>query len=371
MNIHDSDPVPFVDLGIQHRRIADQVISVVSDVMARTSFILGPEVVEFEERFAQYCGVRHCVGVGNGTDALELALRGADIGPGDEVIIPANTFVATAEAVIRAGATVIVADCDEDYLIDPSAVCSVVSGQTKAVAPVHLYGQIAPMKELSDAVGDHIMLIEDAAQSQGAAQRGQRAGSFGVTAATSFYPGKNLGAYGDAGAVLTDSDDIAARIRALRNHGGIKKYEHTVVGINSRLDGMQAAVLTIKLALLDAWNAERAAAAARYDELLREIEAVTLPRAVPGNDHVWHLYVVRVPGRDAVLSSLSQDGIGAGIHYPVPVHRLPAFSGLGLAAGSMPVAERLAAETLSLPMFPGITADQQQRVADALRRALT
>lgn len=363
-------PVPFVDLRLQHRRIAAEVQQAMSDIMERTAFVLGPEVSVFEDAFAAYCGVRHCVGVGNGTDALELALRGAGVGRGDEVIIPANTFVATAEAVLRAGADVVLADCGEDYLLDPASVAERVTSRTKAVIPVHLYGQIAAVKAVRDAVGPSVLVLEDAAQAQGASQHGRRAGSFGIAAGTSFYPGKNLGAYGDAGAVVTDSDEVAERVRKLRNHGGVGKYEHALVGTNSRLDALQAAVLSLKLSRLDAWNAERAEAAERYTQLLADVPEVGTPLVAPGNQHVWHLYVVRVPRRDDVLAALGRNGIGAGIHYPAPVHRLPAFAFLGLGLGSMPVAERTAGEILSLPMFPGITALQQEQVADALRQAL-
>jgi dTDP-4-amino-4,6-dideoxygalactose transaminase len=363
-------PVPFVDLALQHGRIATEVQEAMADVLQHTAFVLGPQVATFEEQFADYCGVRHCIGVGNGTDALELALRAAGVGPGDEVMIPANTFVATAEAVLRAGAEIVLADCDEDFLIDPASVAERVTSRTRAVMPVHLYGQMAPVKAVADAAGSGVLVIEDAAQAQGATHAGQRAGSFGVAAGTSFYPGKNLGAYGDAGAVLTDSDEVARTVRALRNHGGVRKYEHTLVGTNSRLDGLQAVVLSLKLARLDAWNAERAAAAARYDELLADLPEVIRPRTAPGNQHVWHLYVVRVPRRDEVLAALGADGIGAGIHYPAPVHLLPAFRSLQVEPGSLPVSERLAGEILSLPMFPGITAVQQERVARSLRRAL-
>ncbi|MGF1664202.1 MAG: DegT/DnrJ/EryC1/StrS family aminotransferase [Kineosporiaceae bacterium] len=368
-----SAPVPFVDLGLQHRRVAAEVARRLDEVMSATSFVLGPQVTEFEERFAAYCGVRHCVGVGNGTDALELALRAAGVGPGDEVIVPANPFVATAESVVRAGARLVLADCDADGLLDPAAAADRVTPCTRAVVPVHLYGQVAPVERVREAVGPGILVVEDAAQSQGARRHGAAAGSFGVAAATSFYPGKNLGAYGDAGAVVTDEDEVADRVRALRNHGGLRKYEHDVLGTNSRLDSMQAVVLTAKLPHLDAWNAERDAAAARYHELLAGVAATAgllRPRALPGNDHVWHLYVVRVPRRDEVLAALTAAGIGAGIHYPLPVHLLPAFRDLGAGPGSHPVAERLAGEILSLPMFPGITPDQQERVAAAVVAAL-
>jgi dTDP-4-amino-4,6-dideoxygalactose transaminase len=362
--------IPLVDLGLQHRRIADEVRAGFERVFADTSFILGPEAERFEQAYAAYCAVRHCVGVGNGTDAVELALRACGVGAGDEVVLPANTFVATAEAVLRAGATVVLADCDETYLLDPESVVAHVGPRTRAVIPVHLYGQLAPMKAIAGAAGEDVLVIEDAAQSQGATQGGRPAGSFGAAAATSFYPGKNLGAYGDAGAVTTDSDEVAARLRAMRNHGGVRRYEHGELGVNSRLDGLQAVVLSAKLARLDAWNAERREAADRYGRLLAGLPGVVLPQVAAGNEHVWHLYVVRVPRRDEVLAALSAAGIGAGIHYPAPVHLLPAFAFLGLDAGSFPRAEAYAREIVSLPLFPGITADQQERVADALSAAL-
>jgi dTDP-4-amino-4,6-dideoxygalactose transaminase len=364
--IEEPAPIPLVDLGLQHRRIADDVRAGFERVFAATSFILGPEVERFERNFAEYCGVAHSVGVGNGTDAIELALRASNIDAGDEVIVPANTFVATAEAVIRAGATPVLVDCDEDFLIDVDAVSAAATSRTRAVLPVHLYGQLAPMKALADVLPTDVLVIEDAAQAQGAAYAGQRAGSFGVAAATSFYPGKNLGAYGDAGAVLTDNDEVAERLRRLRSHGGVRKYEHIDIGFNSRLDELQAIVLSAKLARLDAWNDERKAAATRYDELLADLPGVIRPHIVPGNEHVWHLYVVRVPHRDLMLAALNAAGIGAGVHYPMPVHLLPAFEHLGYQPGAFPVAERMADEILSLPIYPGITVHQQQRVVNVL-----
>jgi dTDP-4-amino-4,6-dideoxygalactose transaminase len=362
-------PIPLVDLGLQHRRIADEVRAGFDRVLATTSFILGPETERFETEFADYCGVAHCVGVGNGTDAIELALRANGISAGDEVILPANTFVATAEAVVRAGALPVLVDCDEDFLIDVDAASAAVTPRTRAVIPVHLYGQLAPMKALADILPEGVMLIEDAAQAQGAAYAGQRAGSFGVAAATSFYPGKNLGAYGDAGAVLTNDSDVAERLRRLRSHGGVHKYEHIDIGFNSRLDEMQAVVLSAKLTRLDTWNDERRAAAVRYDALLADLPGVIRPRLVPGNEHVWHLYVVRVPHRDDVLAALNAAGIGAGIHYPSPVHTLPAFASLGYQRGAFPVSERLADEILSLPIFPGITEEQQISIIGRLRES--
>jgi len=360
--------IPLVDLSFQHTEIATEVAGGFARVIASGAFVLGPDVAAFEREFAAYCDVAHCVGVANGTDAIELALRAVDVGPGDEVIAPANTFVATAEAIVRTGATLVLADCDEHFLLDPSAAVAAITGRTKAVVPVHLYGQMAPMESYAVAKGIH--LIEDAAQSQGAIRHGRRSGSVGIVGATSFYPGKNLGAYGDAGAVMTDDAEIAERLRALRNHGGIRKYEHLDIGVNSRLDGLQAVVLSAKLRRLDGWNDERRVAAERYGDLLKALDSVRVPEVVPGNEHVWHLYVVRVPRRDEVLTRLNAVGVRAGVHYPAPIHLLPAFADLGWGPGAFPTAELLAGEILSLPIYPGITPAQQERVVEQLAEAL-
>ncbi|WP_166136645.1 DegT/DnrJ/EryC1/StrS family aminotransferase [Nocardioides ochotonae] len=362
--------VPLLDLALQNARIRDDARRAMDRVCDSGAFVLGPQVARFEDAYAAFCGVEHAVGVGNGTDALHLALRAAGVGPGDEVVVPANTFVATAEAVVLAGAELVLVDCDEDLLIDVDAVAARVGPRTRVVAGVDLYGQVAPFERLREVVGPGVVLLEDAAQSQGATRWGRPAGACADLAATSFYPGKNLGAFGDAGAVTTDDPLIARRLRQLRNHGGEARYEHDLVGTNSRMDSLQAAVLEVKLEHLKEWNAERDAAAARYATLLADLPGVRLPRALPGNEHVWHLYVVRVAQRDAVQRRLAEHGIDTGIHYPTPVHLLPAFAGLGLGAGSFPVAERAATEILSLPMFPGITAAQQQRVAEELVAAV-
>ena len=359
--------VPMLDLGAQHRQIADRVREGFERVIASNGFIQGPEVARFESEFAAFCDVDHVIGVGNGTDALELALRAAGIGPGDEVIVPANTFVATAEAVVRAGATVCLVDCDTNFLLDPALLSGVLTPRTRAVMAGHLYGQTAPGDDIRAAVGGDLVIVEDAAQSQGARYHGRRAGSLGDVAGTSFYPGKNLGAYGDAGAVITPSAGIAARVRLLANHGGQAKYEHLVVGTNSRLDSLQAVVLSAKLALLDEWNAQRRDLAARYDAMLSDLDEVVSPRTAAGNEHVFHQYVLRLPDRDRVLAELNAAGIGAGIHYPHPVHRLPAFESRRWPVGAFPVSERLAGEILSLPIYPGLTEAQQDRVVSVLR----
>lgn len=370
MTMNDPNTIPLVDLSWQHALIADEVRSGLDRVMAAGSFILGPEVERFEQEYADYCGVRQVVGVGNGTDALELAFRAVGVEPGDEVVMPANTFVATAEAAARAGARVRLVDCDEDFLIDPALVEGALGPATRAVVGVDLYGQAAPFERLREVLPEGVALVEDAAQSQGARRNGERAGGLADIAGTSFYPGKNLGAYGDGGAVLTDSDLYAQQIRTLRNHGGTRRYEHLVPGVNSRLDGFQGVVLSAKLRRLDEWNGLRREAAARYDELLEGLPQVVRPRVVAGNEHVFHLYVVRVPRRDAVVAELNARGIGAAIHYPIPVHLTRAFEGLGHRAGDFPVAERLAGEILSLPIYPGITAEQQERIVAALAEAL-
>jgi dTDP-4-amino-4,6-dideoxygalactose transaminase len=365
--------LPLVDLKVQHREIADEVAAGFARVLETTSFILGREVEDFERAFAEFSGVRHCVGVGSGTDALELLLRGAGIGPGDEVLVPVNSFVASAFAVLRAGAVPAFVDCDPVYhLIDPKDAERRITERTRAVMPVHLYGQMAPMREILEiARGKRLLVLEDGAQSHGARQNGATPGSLGLGAATSFYPGKNLGAYGDAGAVLTDSEELASKVRALRNYGSERKYVHSEPGFNSRLDSLQAVVLSAKLKRLAAWNEARREAAARYDALLGGLPGLALPATRPGNLHVWHLYVVRVPERDRVLQDLNAAGIGAGVHYPVPMHMQEAFANLRNEPAEFPVALRAANEILSLPIFPGIGPRDQERVAGALRKALT
>jgi dTDP-4-amino-4,6-dideoxygalactose transaminase len=364
--------VPLVDLKAQHAQIADEVAAGFARVLEHATFIFGPEVAQLEQEYAAFVEAKHCVSVGNGTDALELALRAAGIGAGDEVIVPANTFIASPLAVLRAGATPVLVDCDPvHYLIDPAKVNAAITKRTRALMPVHLYGQIAPMEELDALAKAHgLMIIEDAAQAQGARGKNRPVGTFSLAAGTSFYPGKNLGAYGDGGAVTTNSDDMAAKLRALRNYGSEVKYHHPELGFNSRLDTLQAVVLLAKLNRLAGWNKARRDAAERYERLLGDLPQVTLPRAADGNLHVFHVYVVRVPERDRVLDALRAAGIGAGIHYPVPCHLQGALAPLGHGPGSFPVAEQAAKEILSLPMFPEITPEQQTAVAEALRAAL-
>ncbi len=365
--------VPLVDLAAQHATVAGEIADGWRHVLAQTSFIAGPQVAAFESEYASFIGTRHCAGVANGTDAIEIALRALGVGAGDECIVPANTFIATAEAVSRAGATPVLVDCADDgtYLIDTDAVEAALTPRTRAIIPVHLYGQAAPVERLLRlATNIGAWVVEDAAQSQGARRADTSAGALGHVAATSFYPGKNLGAYGDAGAVLTDSDELAARMRMIRDHGSRHKYEHEVIGLNSRLDTLQAVVLSAKLRRLAGWNAARQAAAERYNALLSHVEEVIRPCVLDSNEHVWHVYVVRVPDRDRVIKELHAAGIGAGIHYPVPIHLSPAFARLGYAEGAFPVAEQVAHEILSLPLFPEITPAQQERVVSVLVAAV-
>jgi dTDP-4-amino-4,6-dideoxygalactose transaminase len=369
--IVSAPPVPLVDLGIQRDRVAGEVAEGFARVLAATAFIQGPDVAAFEEEFAAYTGRLACVGLGNGTDALEFALRAAGVGVGDGVAVPANTFVASAEAVLRIGAVPVLVDVDDEHLLmDPDAL-EAVAGRCRAVLPVHLFGQMAPMARIRAIADRHgLVVVEDAAQAQGATHQGVPIGGWGTAAGTSFYPGKNLGAYGDAGAAVTDDPEVARRMRMLANHGSEVKYQHPVLGFNSRLDTLQAVVLRAKLRRLDAWNDERRAAADRYAALLSDVRQVRLPGTADGNEHVWHLYVVRVADRDAVLATLNAAGIGAGIHYPVPVHATGAFADSGYGPGDFPVTERAAAEILSLPLFPGITAAQQERVVEVLTAAV-
>jgi dTDP-4-amino-4,6-dideoxygalactose transaminase len=366
-------PIPLVDLAAQHREVGEEIQKGFARVMADSAFVQGEDLRLFEAEFADFCGAEHCVGVANGTDALELALRAVGVADGDEVILPTNSFVATAEAVVRAGAIPVLVDADPQHLlIDVDQVAGRIGPRTKAILPVHLYGQMAPMERLVPlAAACGAVIVEDAAQAHGATRNGTPMGGFGAAAGTSFYPGKNLGAYGDAGAVVTNSDEIARRIRALGNHGGLAKYEHAEIGFNSRLDTLQAVVLRIKLRRLAAWNGARRQAAARYDALLASLPDLSRPLTLEGNEHVYHLYVVRVPGdRDAVLRRLREHGIGAGVHYPAPIHRHGAFRGLGHAAGDFPVAEQAAGELLSLPLHPHLTAGQQERVVETLAQLL-
>jgi dTDP-4-amino-4,6-dideoxygalactose transaminase len=366
-----SPAVPFLDLGGATRAVRDEVVTGWSAILDGNAFIGGGAVVSFEESWAAYCGSATAVGVGNGTDSLHLAFRALGIGPGDEVVVPANTFVATAEAVVLAGATPHFADVDpRSLLVTPESLERAVSPRTKALAVVHLYGQVPDMDAVTGfASANDLHVVEDAAQAHGADWHGRRAGSWGTVGSFSFYPGKNLGAFGDAGAITTDDEGVARTLRSLRDHGRVpgSHYEHALVGTNSRLDALQAVVLSAKLRRLDGWNARRRELWAAYAATL-DPELVSLVRAPEGGTAVHHLAVVRVADRDAVRARLAERGIGTGIHYPVPCHLLAPYA--QFATGPLPVAERAAAEIMSLPMFPEMTLDDVEHVATELNQLL-
>lgn len=327
---------------------------------------MGPELEAFETEFAQYCEVKHCIGVGNGLDALHLLLRAYGIGPGDEVIVPSNTFIATWLAVSQCGATPVPVEPDVNtHNIDPALIAAVITSRTRAVMPVHLYGQPADMDPINEIAAKHgLIVIEDAAQAQGARYKGRRVGSLGHAAGTSFYPGKNLGALGDGGAVLTNDDAIAEKVKQLRNYGSKVKYQHDIAGYNSRLDEMQAAFLRVKLTALDQWNIRRREVAGQYSKLLADTR-VGLPFVPEYAEPVWHLYVVRGKQRDALKIHLEKQGVSTVIHYPVPPHRQGCYRELGI--NNLPVAELLANEVLSLPMSPMLTEEDIRHVADSVR----
>ncbi len=363
--------VPFVDLGWQEREIGAPREKRFADVIARTAFVLGSEVEAFERNFAAYCGVRHAIAVGNGTDALMLIYAALGIGKGDEVITIPTTFIASVSPLVHLGARPVFADIDPHTRnFDMEKLEWAITSQTKAILAVHLYGDMPDMdtiRRIADAHG--IAVIEDACQAHGAEYKGARAGSHGRAAAFSFYPGKNLGAYGDAGGITTNDDDLALRIRMLRNHGGAKKYEHALIGFNSRLDTLQAVVLDEKLSRLDDWNAMRRSIAARYREGLKGSAALRLPPVQADVQPVHHLFVVELlqSDREAFMASLKEKGVHTGIHYPDPLHLTPALSMLGCSEGDYPNAEALAARIVSLPMFPGMTDEQVSHVIAAVR----
>jgi dTDP-4-amino-4,6-dideoxygalactose transaminase len=362
--------VPFVDLKTQYQTIRGEVDAAIGKVIADAAFISGKYAKVFEEEFAQYIGTRHCIGVANGTDALFVAMKSLGIGPGDEVITAANTFIATSEAISRTGAKVVFVDCEENYFgIDPNHIESVITKQTKAIVPVHLYGQPAEMDPIMGLAEKYNLgVIEDAAQAHGAGYNGRKAGTMGHCACFSFYPGKNLGAYGDAGAVVTNDQELADNMRMRGDHGSKVKHTHEFEGENSRLDGIQAAVLSVKLKYLDRWNNHRISVAARYNEALADI--VPTPVTRPGCRHVFHLYVIRVPNREAVMNHLASQGIGCGIHYPIPLPLQPAYSGWGHRREDFPVACGMMNEIVSLPIHGDLSEEQVDFVIQELRVAV-
>jgi len=364
--------VPFVDLKAQYTTLKSQMDAAIQSVLDQTAFILGKEVTDFEQAFARYIGTKDAVGVCSGTDALEMALRAVGIGPGDQVITVPNTYIATCEAISQVGATIRWVEVDpHTYNMDPANIEAAITSKTRALLPVHLYGQPAEMGPIMDIAHKyHLKVIEDCAQAHGATYKGQPVGTFGDVACFSFYPGKNLGAYGDGGAVLTNSDEIADHVRLLRNHGQREKYVHLIEGYCHRLDNLQAAVLGVKLPHLDEWNTLRRKAALMYDELLAATPQVIAPYVSPDVEPVYHLYVVQVPDRDRVQAKLKADGIETGIHYPIPLHEQPAYASMGHRPEDFPISHALGPKILSLPMFPELNQAQIEYVVNRLSAAV-
>ena len=361
-------PVPFLDLGVIHRQLEDELVDDLRAVMQASSFINGPAVRTFEQEFAAYCGCADAVGLASGLDALRLALAASDVGPGDEVIVPAMTFIATWEAVSQVGAVPRPVDIStDDYCIAVGEIEAAVTPRTKAIMPVHLFGQMADANGIAAVAKRHsLSVVEDAAQAHGAERKGLRAGAAGHAAGFSFYPGKNLGAMGDAGALVTDDERLAERVRALREHGQRRKYHHDEIGWTARIDTIQALVLSRKLPFLDAWNVERRAIASRYLEALEDVGDLVLPSVAVDSQPVWHVFVVRTSDPEGLAEHLRTDGIATGRHYPEPPHVSAAYASLGYEAGAFPTAEALAAECLSLPIYPGMTEAQCGRVVDSV-----
>jgi len=361
--------IPLVDLAAQYRLIKSEIDEAVSRVLTNTNFIMGKEVTDFELNFAGFCGVKFAIGVGNGTDALYIALRALGIGAGDEVITVPNTFIATTEAISMTGAKPVFVDVDESsFTIDADKIENAVTSKTKAIIPVHLYGRVCDMEKIKAIAQKRgLKIIEDAAQAHGAARGDIKAGSFSDAGCFSFYPGKNLGAAGDAGAVVTNNADLAAKMKMLRNHGREKKHIHEFEGVNSRLDTIQAAILDVKLKHLAGWVQKRNEKAWNYCKLLADCKGIKLPEIPKDVYHAWHLFVIRCKFRDKLKDALENENISCGIHYPVPLHLQPAYRHLNYKEGDFPVSERLAKEILSLPIYPELTADDQNRICEVIK----
>lgn len=361
--------IPLIDLKAQYQTIKPEVNSAIDKVLRSTHFILGEEVEEFEEKFAEYSDARYGVGVGSGLNALELGMRAAGLGSGDEVITPANSFIASSSAISFAGATPVLVDCEEKtFNIDPDKISEKITKKTKAIMPVHLYGRPANMDQiLSLARKNNLLVIEDACQAHGAKYKNRRVGSFGKFGAFSFYPGKNLGAYGDGGLVTTNDGKLAEKIAQMRNYGQTKKYHHEYLAWNSRLDTIQSAVLLVKLKLLDKWNISRRKIALSYNKLLKNLPVIT-PEIPDDSEHVFHLYVIRSEKRNQLSEFLSKKGISTGLHYPIPIHLQKAYSKLGYKRGDFPVSEKLAGEILSLPIYPELKETDVEYIAKSIKQ---
>lgn len=364
--------VPFLDLKSQHAPLRSEIDHAIREVIDDSAFAGGPYVVQFEADFAAYCDCPFAIGLGSGTEALWLSLLALGIGPGDDVITVPNSFMATAEAISYCGAKPVFVDVDERiYNMDPSALAKALTPRTKAIIPVHLFGQPADMDPIMEFAREHgLFVVEDACQAHGAEYKGRRAGTFGDTGCFSFYPGKNLGAFGEAGAVVTKSVELQEKIRILREHGQVRKYHHTMIGWNCRMDGIQAAILRVKLRHLEKGNLLRRSHAARYDSGLNGIKELVRPVAADNVRHVYHIYAIRVPGRDEVIRRLGEKGIGSGVHYPIPIHLQGAYRSMGFERGAFPIAERCAMEFVSLPMFPELTSEQVETVIEGVKEAV-
>jgi dTDP-4-amino-4,6-dideoxygalactose transaminase len=360
--------IPFLNLKAQHQALKSEILAAVSEVLDSTAFAGGPFVAKFEEEFAAFCQTKHSVAVGNGTDALWFALLALGIGPGDEVITVSNTFIATAEAISYCGAKPVFVDVDEEtYTIDPRLIERAITPRTRAIIPVHLYGQMADMDPIMEIARKHgLYVVEDACQAHGAEYKGRRAGSIGDVGCFSFYPGKNLGACGEAGASVTNNLELKNKMAMFRDHGQAKKYYHSVVGWNGRMDGIQGAILSIKLKHLDAWTESRRGHARAYGAAFAHVPGVLTPKEAAHRKHVYHLYVLRVRNRDQLLKALADKGVNCAIHYPVPLHLQEAYGSLGVARGSLPVSERCAQEIISLPMFPELNSSEIQTVVNSV-----
>jgi len=367
------DKIPFLDLQAQYQSIKDEIREAIYGVLERCEFVGGSEIAHFEKEFAAFCGAAHCVGVSNGTDAIFLALIALGVGPGDEVITVPNTFIGTTEGVSRCGATLKFVDVNPySMTMDAGQLEAAITHRTKVIMPVHLYGQCADMVTINEIARQHgVKVLEDAAQAHGATWNGKRAGSMGDIAAFSFYPGKNLGAYGDAGAVTTNDAALAERIRMLANHGRLTKYEHQMEGCNHRLDGIQAAVLRVKLRHLEQWNEKRRRHAGLYDRYFTDNESIVPVRELPGAKSIYHLYVVQVGNRDEARKKLAEAGVDSGIHYPVPLHMQPAYRHLQIKPGSFPVTEAAARRLISLPMFAELSEAMVEHVAATFKKIAT
>ena len=362
--------IPFLDLKAQYKSIKPEIDNAVLGVLESAQFVLGEEVAAFEREFASYCGAKHGIAVNSGTSALHLALLAAGVGPGDEVITIPFTFVATVSAICYTGATPVFVDIEpRSFTMDPSQLEKAITPRTKAILPVHLYGQMADMSAILDIANRHgIPVIEDACQAHGAEYNGRRAGSLGASGCFSFYPGKNLGAYGEGGMVVTSDDAQAKKVRMLRDWGQEKRYHHVLKGFNYRMEGIQGAILGVKLRYLEVWTEARRTHAREYDALLRDSEGVKAPEQVAGRRHVYHIYAVRSADRDGLQQLLQAEGVQTGLHYPIPVHLQEAHADLGYKAGDFPESEAAAREVLSLPMFPEMTSAQVEQVVAAMRR---